>query len=70
VSSVVALITAGTVRSAMPLDLHPLFEAGLVAAMFGVVYLAALSVLFRRPLAEIVAELPHATRVSRVLRLA
>jgi O-antigen/teichoic acid export membrane protein len=70
VSSVVALITAGTVRSAMPLDLHPLFEAGLVAAMFGVVYLAALRVLFRRPLAEIVAELPHATRMSRVLRLA
>jgi hypothetical protein len=38
--------------------------------MFGVVYLAALRVLFRRPLAEIVAELPHATRMSRVLRLA
>jgi hypothetical protein len=70
VSSVVALITAGSVRSALPLDLHPLLEAGLVAAMFGLVYVGALRVLFRRPLAEIVSELPHATRMSRALRLA
>ena len=70
VSAVVALVAAGSARLMLPVDLHPLLDAIVVAGAFAVIYASALRLLFRRPLAEIVGELPHAPRLTRLLRLA